>query len=65
MPSFVVDVEFVYDHTSLKAGRLADGCHRVLVLADDMGEAELIAAQIVACTQCPDAGMPTRTMPCI
>ena len=50
-PTFTVDVDFVDDHDSLKAGRVCDGTHRVVVLADDGDDAILMATQIVGATQ--------------
>ena len=54
---YTVDVEFVFDHDSLKAGVIADGVHRCIVLADSDHQAELIAAQLVGAIGL----MPTQT----
>lgn len=55
---WTVDVEWVADHDSLKAGVIADGVHRCQVMAANESEAELIATQLVAAL----GPMPTSAM---
>ncbi len=54
--AYAFDVDYVFDHESLKGGSTCDDTHRVTVLACTESEASLIAAQMVG-----HLGIPTAT----